>query len=97
MVKSMCAKFSAKIIIFFKNYGAPPWGALKEPILNRVNTALKIQCHIVKIHSYRLLFQRFCPLGLRYAFIELSCVFFLQAFGSWLFGSLTNANAVLLP
>jgi len=24
-----------------------------------VNSALKIQCHIVKIHSYRLLFRRF--------------------------------------
>jgi len=28
-----------------------------------VNSALKIQCH-VKIHSYRLLFSRFCLLGL---------------------------------
>jgi len=28
-----------------------------------VNLALKIQCHAVKIHSYRLPFQRFCPLG----------------------------------
>jgi len=27
-----------------------------------VNSAHKLQCHIVKIHSYRLLFWRFCPL-----------------------------------
>jgi len=26
-----------------------------------VNSALKIQCHVV--HSYRVLFRRFCPLG----------------------------------
>jgi len=36
--------------------------SLKECVF--VNSVLKIQCHIVKIiHSYRLLFRRFCPLG----------------------------------
>ena len=43
MVKSMCAKFHAKISIFPGNMegghnGPPhPWGAPKKPILNRVN------------------------------------------------------------
>jgi len=36
--------------------------SLKECVF--VNSALKIQCHVVKIHSYTLLFRRFCPLGL---------------------------------
>jgi len=31
-------------------------------------SAMKIQCHIVKkIHSNRLLFRRFCPLGIYFA------------------------------
>jgi len=35
--------------------------SMKECVL--VNSAHKIQCHIAKIHSYRLLFRRFCILG----------------------------------
>jgi len=36
--------------------------SLKECVF--VILALKIQCHVVsKIHSYRLLFPRFCPLS----------------------------------
>jgi len=55
MVKSMCAKFYAKIIIFpgiMEGAIMPPphpWGAPKKPILNRVNFCGLLYCKTTKI------------------------------------------------
>jgi len=45
MVKIMFTKFHAKVIIYPGIISLPhPWGALKNPILNRVNNN---QCYIL--------------------------------------------------
>jgi len=56
--------------------------SLKERVF--VNSAFKIQCHVVKsiLVSCRLLFRWFCPLGIQY-FLYLDLLFYFTFLSRW--------------